>query len=211
MDLWFVTTRMNGNHLIEIRKLAEDVSAREGCYLYDLELIGSGGGRVLRVTIDKETSGDAPGGVSIEDCSNVSRGLNLALDVEDVIPGGQYNLEVTSPGLERVLKEPRHYSQAIGQVVSVKSFAPLLQFNAGVPELDKAKQIQGRLVSFDDKGLVVTFESPGVKIPDGEEPKQVFIPFESVTKAHVVFEFEDPEAKKLAMKHGGSKKGKPKK
>ena len=201
-------TTMNGTILTHLRKLAEDISAREGCYLYDLELIGSGGGRVLRVTIDKE----AEGGVSIDDCSNVSRGLNLILDAEeDVVPGGQYELEVTSPGLERVLKEPRHYQAVIGKKISVKSFAPLLQFNETVSELGKAKQIQGQLVSFDDKGMIVTFESPGIKIPEGESPKHVFIPSDMVTKAHVVFEFEDAQAKKNALKPGGSKKGKPKK
>jgi ribosome maturation factor RimP len=189
--------------LSEIRKIAEEVTAREGCFLYDLEMTGSGNGRVLRVTIEKEVEG----GVTIEDCSKVSRGLNEVLDAaEDVVPGGQYNLEVSSPGLERVLKEPRHYDRAIGQRISVKSFQPLLEFNDHIQDLGKAKQITGRLLSFDDKGLKVAYEGiPGqkpVELQEGEEPQQVFIPFESVTKAHVVFEFEEPGQKKP----GGPKK-----
>lgn len=178
------------NFLTQIRKLAEEVSAREGCYLYDLELVGAGNGRVLRVTIDKE----AEGGVSVDDCTNVSRAMNLRLDVEDVVPGGQYQLEVSSPGLERVLKEPRHYSGAINKQIAVKSFAPLAQFNEQLPlELAKAKQINGPLLSFDDKGLRVGY-MPAVK--KGAEPLpqvEIFVPFESVTKAHVIYEFEAPQ------------------
>jgi ribosome maturation factor RimP len=183
---------MQENFLSEIRKLAEEVSSREGCYLYDIEMVGAGGARVLRVTIDKEGT-DKSGGVSVEDCSNVSRAMNLRLDVEDVVPGGQYQLEVSSPGLERVLKEPRHYQGAINKIIAIKSFAPLAQFNSELPiELAKAKQIQGPLLSFDDKGLKVGY-LPAVK--KGAEPLPqvaVFVPFESVTKAHVVFEFGAP-------------------
>jgi len=181
---------MQGNFLTEIRKLAEEVSAREGCYLYDLELVGAGNGRVLRVTIDKE----AEGGVSVDDCTNVSRAMNLRLDVEDVVPGGQYQLEVSSPGLERVLKEPRHYQGVLQKQIAVKSFAPLAQFNSELPiELAKAKQIQGPLLSFDEKGIKVGY-MPAVK--KGAEPLpqvEIFVPFESVTKAHVVYEFEAPQ------------------
>lgn len=186
--------RMTGQFLNEIRKMAEEVSAREGCYLYDIEFVGTAAGRTLRVYIDKE----AEGGVSIDDCSNVSRGLNHLLDeAEEVIPGGQYNLEVSSPGLERVLKEPRHFEMALGKKISVKSFAPLVQFNEHLPELDKAKQVQGTLLSHDEKGLKVGFED-----------QEVFIPLESVTKAHIVFEFADSSESKPK---GSSKKGKSKK
>lgn len=185
---------MSGQFLSEIRRLAEEVSAREGCYLYDLEFIGAGSGRTLRVYIDRE----AEGGVSIEDCTKVSRGLNQFLDErEDLIPGGNYQLEVSSPGLERVLKEARHFEKALGKKISVKSFAPLLQFNESVVELGKAKQIQGALLSFDEKTLKVDFEG-----------KEVIIPIESVTKAHIVFEFADPSEGKAPK--GGSKKGKSK-
>jgi ribosome maturation factor RimP len=201
--------------LNDIRKLAEQVSAREGCYLYDLELTGTGGGRVLRVTIEK----DAEGGVSVDDCTNVSRGLNLLLDVEDVVPGGNYNLEVSSPGLERPLKEARHYQMAIGKKISVKTFAPLLQFNEQFPQLGKAKQIQSKLLSFDDKGLKLALnaganDGANEQTGDGAEAAvgspaaavdEVFIPFETITKAHVVFEFANPQANKPGK---GPKKGK---
>jgi ribosome maturation factor RimP len=94
-----------------ITKIAEEVAAREGCKIYDIEFIGAGKGRTLRVYLDKEN------GVGIDECSNVSRGLNLMLDVEDVIPGGAYNLEVSSPGLERYLKKPSHFQVVIGKKI----------------------------------------------------------------------------------------------
>ena len=206
----------------EIRKLAEEVSAREGCYLYDLEFVGAPGGRALRVYIDRDATDEKEAGVSIEDCTNVSRELNQLLgDEEDpdksLIPGGAYSLEVSSPGLERVLKEPRHFEKVIGKKIAVKTFAPLLQFNENVPELGKAKQIQGKLLSFDDKGLQVLFDPTSVGAApraatadgtDGSEPP-VFVPFDSVTKAHVVFEYVDSSEKKPNAKgqKTGSKQG----
>jgi ribosome maturation factor RimP len=164
--------------LNNIRKMAEEISAREGCYLYDLEFVGGGGGRTLRVYIDKDDK--EGGGVSLDDCSNVSKGLNALLDADEaLVPGGQYNLEVSSPGLERALKERRHFEKVIGQKVTVKSFAPLVELNPSVPELGKAKQVVGALLSYEDAGVKVDFEG-----------KEVFVPHESIAKAHVVYEFE---------------------
>ncbi len=98
----------------QIRAFAEEVAVREGCRLYDLEF-HEGPNRTLRIFIDKQ-----PGGVTLEDCVNVSRGLNLRLDVEDAIPGGRYELEVSSPGLERKLTQLWHFSGAIGQTVQLR-------------------------------------------------------------------------------------------
>lgn len=105
---------LSDSQLEQVRKFAEEVAVREGCVLYDLEF-HDGPGRSLRVYIDK-----TPGGVSIDDCANVSRGLNLRLDVEDAIPGGQYDLEVSSPGLDRKLTQRWHYEQAVGQRIRLQ-------------------------------------------------------------------------------------------
>lgn len=162
----------------QVRKIVEDVSTREGCSLWDLEFIGAGQGRTLRVYIEKP---GIEGGVSIEDCSNVSRGINLILDVEDVIPGGAYNLEVSSPGLERVLKQKWHFEKTLNKQVFVKTFAPLLDLNPEVPELGKAKQVTGELTQVTDSGVQVKWNE-----------KLVNVPFDQITKAHAVFEFENP-------------------
>lgn len=181
------------NELISrIRKMAEEVTAREGCTVYDLEFTGGGNGRILRLYIDK-ADGQS---VSIDDCANVSRGLNLMLDVDDVIPGGRYDLEVSSPGVERVLREPWHFEKAIGKTINLKSFAPLIDFNPERAELAKARTLQGELKTIDERG---------VRVAAGES--DVFVPFESITKAHLVFEFGSQNGK--AQNQGGKKpKGK---
>ncbi|RYZ77519.1 MAG: ribosome maturation factor RimP [Proteobacteria bacterium] len=192
--------------LTNVRKLAEDVSAREGCYLYDIEFVGMGAARVLRVTIEKEA-----GGVSVEDCTNVSRGMNVVLDAEDVVPGDSYSLEVSSPGLERVLKEPRHYERAIGKKISLKSFAPLLQFNEQVQELGKAKSFEGKLLGYDDKALKVAWPTKQVEGAVGDEEngfyKEVTIPFETITKAHTVFEYIEKAKPGQKSPHKGKSSG----
>ena len=76
-------------------------------------LTGQPGGNVLRVYIDKE------GGVQLDDCTAVSHQLSGVLDVEDPIPGN-YNLEISSPGLDRPLFEPGHYQRYIGQQVNIR-------------------------------------------------------------------------------------------
>jgi ribosome maturation factor RimP len=105
---------LSDSQLEELRKFAEEVAVREGCVLYDLEF-HDGPSRALRVYIDKPI-----GGVSIDDCANVSKGLNLRLDVEDAIPGGHYDLEVSSPGLDRKLTQLWHFEKAVGQNVRLK-------------------------------------------------------------------------------------------
>ncbi len=169
---------MKESFLEKIKSLADEVALRESCLVYDVEFAGGGGARILRVYIDKDTEA----GVSIEDCSNVSKGLNLLLDVEDIIPGGRYSLEVSSPGLERALKKDWHYSKVVGKTVSVKSFAPMLDFNAELPQLGKAKQIKGQLLEKTDSGIKVNVELAG-------KPAEVYVPFVEIAKANVVFEY----------------------
>ncbi len=169
---------MKDSFLDKIKSLADDVAVRESCVVYDVEFAGGGGSRVLRVYIDK----DVEAGVSIDDCSNVSRGLNLILDVEDVIPGGKYFLEVSSPGLERVLKKDWHFTKVIGKTILVKSFAPMLDFNSALPQLGKAKQIKGALLSQNPDGIKMVVELGG-------KPEEVYVPFSEIAKANVVFEY----------------------
>ena len=146
--------------LEQIRQFAEDVASREGCLLYDLEY-RDGPGRTLRVFIDKQ-----PGGVSIDDCANVSRGLNLRLDVEDVIPGGAYELEVSSPGLDRKLTQPWHFGAAIGKSIKL----------VYTPELGANGQ------SFD--GKLVAVEGSTLKLENAKGPFAV--DFAKIQKARIV-------------------------
>jgi ribosome maturation factor RimP len=106
--------------------------------LVEVECSGQGAGTVLRVFIDK------PGGVSVHDCEQVHLSLGQALDVEDPIPHG-YTLEVSSPGLDRPLKQRKDYLRALGKQVNVKLTRPC----------EGQWRIVGRLLDVDDQGLTV--------------------------------------------------------
>jgi ribosome maturation factor RimP len=92
-----------------ITEIARRAAAREGIDVWDVELAGSGRARVLRIYIDK------PGGVTHADCELISNQVGTVLDIEDVIPGSSYHLEVSSPGLERRLVRAEHFEHATGQ------------------------------------------------------------------------------------------------
>lgn len=99
--------------LDEVRMLIEPWLAAERLELDDLELKGSGAGRTLRVVVDDERA------VDLDRLAEVSNGIGRLLDAE-VDMGGSYQLEVTSPGLERALKAPRHFQKSIGRDVRLK-------------------------------------------------------------------------------------------
>jgi ribosome maturation factor RimP len=86
----------------------------EGLELDDLEMVGQGRGRVVRVTVDID------GGVGVDRLTETSRGLSRLLDGDDRLQQS-YTLEVTSPGLERKLRRPEHFLKSIGREVMVKT------------------------------------------------------------------------------------------
>lgn len=160
----------------KITFLAESVATNNGVRLYDLELIGAGNGKILRIYIDK----DDPAGVSLEDCSNVSKGMSLLLDVEDPI-NGSYNLEVSSPGLERVLKQKWHYERSVGKEISIQLNQQLGKINSDVPAaMANRKKLLGVLVASKENEL---------EIDIGVESK-LKLSMENVVKAHWVFNYE---------------------
>lgn len=182
----------------KVEKMAQEVAEREGCFLYDIEFVGIGKGRTLRVYVDKEVTPAAvegvepeanqitepeanqitePKGVGIDDCSNVSKALNLMLDVEDVIPGGAYNLEVSTPGLDRFLRKPWHFEKAVGKKIWVKTRNAFESFGIDDKRWKAAKQIEDVLLGFD--GQTLDFHSKDVDVK---------VPLSGVEKAKMVFE-----------------------
>jgi ribosome maturation factor RimP len=95
------------------------VGAPENIEVVDVELKGTGRSRLLRIFIDK------PGGVSHSDCEFVSKNVGTILDVEEVVPGGSYTLQVSSPGVERALKKPRDYERFQGESLVVRLREPV--------------------------------------------------------------------------------------
>lgn len=165
--------------LKKVEEIAAEVAKNEGCLLYDLEQVGSGNGRVLRVYIDKEN------GVGIEDCSNVSKGLNLRLDVEDVVPGGMYNLEVSTPGLDRHLKKSWHFEKVVGQKIYIKLSKSLGTLGVEDKGLQSMKQIEEVLQSVEGEILNLVIRNVSVKIP-----------MTQIEKAKLVFEYKVNSKKK---------------
>lgn len=180
--------------LKKIEDLANQVASREGCKIYDIEFSGGAQGRTLRVFIDK----DLEGGASVDDCANVSKGLNLLLDVDDVIPGGRYNLEISTPGVERPLKKKWHYESSIGKKIWIRVNRSLESFGVQNKKFSSAKQLTENLKGCSDQGIHFELENESIEIP-----------FTAIEKAHVVFEFEAEKGvkKNFSKLHNQSKRG----
>jgi len=161
--------------LDKIREIAERVAQSSGLELVDLELHGGGKSRMLRVYIDK------PGGVTHEDCANFSREVGTIFDVEDVVPGSSYLLEVSSPGLDRKLLKPDDYQRFIGSLVKLSTREPV----------NGNQHFEGRLLAMHEGRI--TLELAGRKKSKKHEAveagAQVEIALANVEKANLVPEF----------------------
>ncbi|MCA1826324.1 MAG: ribosome maturation factor RimP [Myxococcales bacterium] len=145
--------------LERVRQIAAPLAAREGMELIDVELGGAGGRQVLRLYIDKA------GGVSLDDCTNMSRSVSTALDVEDPVDGA-YDLEVSSPGLDRPLRTPEHFEKFKGSKVRVKTFAPVID----------RKTFVGTLKEYANGEVVVDVDGREFRIPHAQIAKANVVP-----------------------------------
>lgn len=148
-----------------VRELAEPLVIHAGMELVDVEFLREGGRWLLRLTLDKE------GGVTLDDCQDISRQVDRLLDVEDVIEPA-YSLEVSSPGIERPLKKREHFERFTGRNIELKTFAPI-----GEPP---RKNYKGLLLGIND-GDEVRIEIDGT---------EYVVPFDKVAKAHLSIDFE---------------------
>ena len=124
-----------------LEKLALDVCERHGVYIYNTEYKKEGSEYFLRLYIDKD------GGVTIEDCENVSREISPMLDDLTFIKEA-YIFEVSSPGIDRALTRDWHFEKVIGEEIEIKLFAPL----------DGKKEITGVLTGYSD-GVITVLEN----------------------------------------------------
>ena len=147
----------------KVQEIAERVGASEGLEIVEVQMLGGGGARLLRIFIDK------PEGVTHADCEMISQNVGTILDVEDVIPGAHYTLEVSSPGVERKLSKPREFERFVGQKVKVVLRQPV----------ENQRHLTGTLKSF-AAGVITLEPGPG---------KSVQFPLEQVEKANLKFEW----------------------
>jgi ribosome maturation factor RimP len=137
--------------LDEIRVAATRAAASHGLDVVDVELSGRDKERILRVTLEKNAEERAKlkaaiaagkeglperlvqgrmsvehlSGITHEDCAEFSRDFSVLLDMEDLVPGTEYTLEVSSPGLDRKLTTPEEFERFAGSLVKVQTFEPV--------------------------------------------------------------------------------------
>lgn len=156
--------------LEHVRQIVERVAASSGLEVVDVEFRGGGKARMLRIFIDK------PGGVTHEDCANVSREVGTILDVEDAVPGGSYTLEVSSPGLDRSLRKPADYERFTGSRVKLTTREPV----------NGNRHFEGRLESFSGGRLRLDVTPRKSKNKPEPEPATVELDLANVEKANLV-------------------------
>jgi ribosome maturation factor RimP len=155
----------------KVRVIAESVAATSGLEIVEVELRGGGKARMLRIVIDK------PAGVTHEDCAKLSREVGTILDVEDVIPGASYTLEVSSPGLDRKLFRAADYERFTGSVIKLTTQQPV----------NGNRHFEGRLESFQGGRLTLDLSAARRKRRSGEgAPEKLEIDLVNVEKANLV-------------------------
>ena len=132
----------------ELAKLLEPTVEGLGYELIDIEVRLGGKGGLVRLFIDK------PDGIDLDDCEQVSLAVSALLDVEDPVPGN-YNLEVSSPGLDRKLTKIEHFQRFEGETVKVQMRFPI----------DGRRRFRGTLVTSDEDNIVVEVDGESHSLP----------------------------------------------
>ena len=162
-----------------VREIADRVAASSGLEVVEVEILGGGKARMLRVFLDKPAAGaEALSGVTHGDCANFSREFGTILDVEDVMPGS-YTLEVSSPGLDRRLIKPADFSRFTGSRLKLTTRQPV----------DNNRHFEGRLESFTNGRLTLDLSVASHKSRKKMGPaagEKIEIDFANVEKANLV-------------------------
>ncbi|RMG11840.1 MAG: ribosome maturation factor RimP [Deltaproteobacteria bacterium] len=171
---------MNGRRELEDRLLEvlEPVVAIDGYELVDVRLTSDRGRTVLQVFIDHER------GVTLEDTTRVTHLVDPVLDVEDPIETS-YDLEVSSPGLDRPLRTPEHFRRYAGETVRIRTFEPI----------DNRRNFHGVLLGCEEETVRLDV--------DGDEWR---VPIAAIERANIKYSFDPPKGR--AGKVGPGKAGK---
>ena len=153
-----MATSKKPNTVDTVTALAQPVVAEMGLQLWDVRFEKEGASWYLRLFIDKE------GGVTIDDCENLSRRMDKILDEADPISQSYY-FEVSSPGIDRPLRTPEHFARFAGETVTVKTTGPI----------DGRSSFTGELLGFEDGCVMVA--------ADGADAFR--IPYDNIKKARV--------------------------
>jgi ribosome maturation factor RimP len=160
-----------------VRAAAEPVLSTLGIELVDVEIVGSGRARTLRLTVDRD------GGIDLEALAKANGPVSNALDAVDAL-SGPYTLELSSPGVERPLRRPSDFRRFVGTTISVKSHEPV----------EDARRHRGPLVEADESGIVLEV--------DGQHRR---FSYDAIASARTVFEW-GPAPKPKGPAKGVAKK-----
>ena len=147
-----------------VTEITEQVGRPENIEVVEVEFAGSGRHRLLRIYVDK------PGGITHADCEFISNGVGNVLDAEDLIPGDSYQLEVSSPGVERKLVKPADYQRFAGQKARIVLSEPV----------EDRKNWEGTLRGLEEDGAVALEHGAG---------KVVRLPLAHIRKANLKFDW----------------------
>jgi ribosome maturation factor RimP len=146
----------------KITELADSVAAQYAFEIVGVELAGSSRKLLIRIFVDKEN------GVTLDDCGKFSRALSALLDVEDPVPMA-YVLEVSSPGLDRPLKELKDFQRSTGKLVRIITRAMIQEQNI----------FKGRITGVAGGNITLSFDD-----------KEIEIPFDQISKARLEIELK---------------------
>jgi len=154
--------------LEKIREAAERVARSEGVEVFDVEW-KVGKQRLLRIYLDRLPGPANPEGLGVthKDCERVSEQLGVILDVEDLVPGPGYVLEVSSPGLDRKLIKPADYERFAGRLAKIWLNEPV----------ENQKYFEGRLAGIADGVVKLALKN-----------REVGLPYSGIRKANLVVE-----------------------
>ena len=144
----------------QVQRIAEPIAKALRLVIVDVECHGKGAKTIVRVFVEKE------GGVGIQDCEQFHHSLGRALDVADPVPHA-YRLEVSSPGLDRPLKQRKDYDQAVGLNIRVKVHAPV----------QGKGTVIGQLTGVDDRGITLQ-----VPVRKSRTSRRVILEWEAVAQ-----------------------------
>lgn len=149
----------------ELRAAIEPIVGASGLFLEDVTVASAGRRTVVRVVVDLP---DGPGGVGSDQLANVSREVSRMLDDADLVAGA-YTLEVTTPGTDRPLTEPRHFSRAVGRLLAVRT--------------TEGRELTGRVRTADASGVVLDVDGAAEELG-----------YDRLSSARVEIELNRPEA-----------------
>ena len=162
---------MDSSVIGRVWRAVDPLVANEGMEIVDIDYRREGRGNVLRFYLDR-----ADGGVTIDELTTMSRRLGDLIEVHDLVPGS-YTLEVSSPGINRRLRQPDHFRRYIGKKVRVRTI------EAG----DGRRAFLGVLKDVRDDGIVCT-------VGAGER----FVAFDNIAQANYEHEFPEPQQRRRA-------------